>query len=93
MESGILSGFNGRREMPRPVFSVSFRVKVNAADLRVPEGKKEDNSICFEMRSVPFEFDGFRESSCFLFHGESGKKLCRVSGNCVLPRENGKNPL
>ena len=70
-----------KTEMPRPVFSVSFRVKVNAADLRVPEGKKEDNSICFEMRSV------------LCFTGESGKKLCRVSGNCVLPRENGKNPL
>ena len=54
-----------KAEMPRPVFSVSFRVKVNAADLRVPEGKKENNSICFEMRSVPFEFDGFREFKLF----------------------------
>ena len=54
-----------KTEMPRPVFSVSFRVKVNAADLRVPEGKKEDNSICFEMRSVPFESDGFREFKLF----------------------------
>ena len=54
---------NWKTEMPRPVYAISFRVKVDSADLTAISEDK--SSICFEMRSNPLNFNGFREFKFF----------------------------